>query len=115
MSLCLPVVAIEPLLERVGAEYTFYGSRPEHKGSEAAATVEEIVARASANVEAYMAGSSISVGDLLKLQVGDIVRLENSVDDESCITLSVCGRPKFKAKQGRIGAKQAIQIVARLR
>jgi flagellar motor switch protein FliM len=115
MSLCLPVVVIEPLLEKVGAEYTFYGSRPKHKGVQGAITVEEIILRAIARIEAYMAGSSISVRDLLRLQVGDIVRLDNSVDDESCITISVCGKPKFAAKQGRVGNRQAIQIVARLR
>lgn len=115
MSLCLPVVTIEPLLDKVGAEYTFYGARPEHKGPHTAAMVEEIVLRANAKVEAYMAGSAVSVRDLLRLQAGDIVRLDNSVSDESSVTVSVCGKPKFKAKQGRLGNKQAIQIVARLR
>ncbi len=115
MTLCLPVVVIEPLLEKVGAEYTFYGSRPRHRGLQQTATVEENVLRANARVEVYMAGSTISVRDLLRLQVGDIVRLDNSVHEESCITLSVCGKPKFVAKQGRIGNRQAIQILARLR
>ncbi len=114
MSLCLPVLAIEPILEKVGAEYTFYGARPEYKGPQTAAMVEEIVMHANANVEAYMAGSAISVRDLLRLQTGDIVRLDNSVAEESCVTVSVSGKPKFRAKQGRIGNKQAIQIVARL-
>jgi flagellar motor switch protein FliM len=114
MSLCLPVLAIEPMLEKVGAEYTFYGARPEYKGPQTPAMVEEIVMRANAKVEAYMAGSAISVRDLLRLQAGDIVRLDNSVAEESCVTVSVCGKPKFKAKQGRIGNKQAIQIVAGL-
>lgn len=114
MSLCLPVLAIEPMLEKVGAEYTFYGARPQHKGPQTAAMVEEIVLRTNAKVETYMAGSAISVRDLLRLQAGDIVRLDNSVAEESCVTVSVCGKPKFKAKQGRIGNKQAIQIVAGL-
>jgi flagellar motor switch protein FliM len=71
------------------------------------------VLRTKTEVEAYMAGSVITVGDLLRLQVGDIVRLDNNVVDESCITLAVNNKPKFKAKQGRVGKKQAIQIVSR--
>lgn len=113
MSLCLPVLAIEPILEKVGAEYTFYGAKHEYKGPQTASMVEEVVVRSNAKVEAYMAGSAISVRDLLRLQAGDIVRLDNSVAEESCVTVSVCGKPKFKAKQGRIGNKQAIQIVGR--
>ena len=61
-----------------------------------------------------MVGSVINVGDLLRLQVGDIVRLDNSVADESSITVSICTKPKFRAKQGRIGNKQAIQIISRI-
>jgi flagellar motor switch protein FliM len=115
MSLCLPAIVIEPILEKVGSEYTFYGSRPQYKSSENLEMLTEIIARTKAKVEASMTGSVIAVGDLLKLQVGDIVRLENSVADENSITVSVCGIPKFKAKQGRAGNKQAIQIVSRLR
>ncbi len=113
-SLCIPAVVIEPLLERVGAEYTFYGSRPQSRDAQAKKRIEEIVTEAKVPIEADMVGSVISVGDLLKLQIGDIVRLDNSVADESSITVSVRKKPKFKAKQGRIGNKQAIQIVSRI-
>ena len=115
MSICLPVIAIEEILEKVGAEYTFYGSRPQHKGGQTEKLIGEIIRGIKANVEASMTGSTISVGDLLRLQRGDIVRLDNSVAEESSITVSVCGKPKFRAKQGRLGNKQAIQIVSRLR
>jgi len=114
MSLCMPAVVIEPILEKVGAEYTFYGGRPEYRDPETVRILAEIVSRAKADVEANMAGSAITVNDLMRLQVGDIIRLDNSVADESSITVSVCGKPKFKAKQGRIGNKQAIQIVSRM-
>ncbi|RJP22005.1 MAG: flagellar motor switch protein FliM [Candidatus Abyssobacteria bacterium SURF_5] len=114
MSLCMPVLAIEPMLEKVGAEYTFYGAKPDQKGAQTAAAVKDIVFRASTSVEAYLSGSSIYVHDLLNLQVGDIIRLDNSTADESCITICVGGKQKFKAKQGRIGSRQAFQIVTRI-
>jgi len=114
MSFCMPAVVIEPVLEKVGAEYTFYGARPQYADSETIEALAEIVVRTKATVEANMAGSVISVSDLMGLQVGDIIRLDNSVADESSITVNVCGKSKFKAKQGRIGNKQAIQIVSRI-
>jgi flagellar motor switch protein FliM len=114
MSLCLPVVTLEPILEKAGAEYTFYGARPNHHDPQSAHTVRRIIMRTNARLDAYLAGSAITVKDLLRLQVGDIVRLDNAVADESCITVSVCGKPKFRAKQGRIGGKQAIQVVSRI-
>ena len=114
MSFCLPAIVVEPILEKVGAEYTFYGSRVQYKDPENSKMIAEIIMRAGAAIEANMVGSRISVADLLKLQVGDIVRLDNSVADESSVTITVCGKPKFKAKQGRIGNKQAIQIISRV-
>lgn len=114
MSFCLPAIVIEPVLEKVGAEYTFYGSRPQLQDPLITKKLAEIISRSKATVEACMMGSVISVNDLLKLQVGDIVRLDNSVADESSITVNVCGKPKFKAKQGRIGNKQAIQIISKI-
>jgi flagellar motor switch protein FliM len=113
MSFCIPAIVIEPVLENVGAEYTFYGSRPQFQDPLITGKLAEIISRSKATVEASMVGSVISVNDLLKLQVGDIVRLDNSVADESSITVNVCGKPKFKAKQGRIGNKQAIQIISK--
>jgi len=114
MSLCLPVISIESILDKVGAEYTFYGARPQHKDSQTAGMLQEIVLCTDAKLEALMTGSTITVKDLLRLQVGDIVRLDNSVEDEESVTLTVCGKPKFTGKQGRVGSRQAIQIVARL-
>ena len=114
MSICMPAVVIEPVLEKVGAEYTFYGSKPQYGDPLTKKRLLEIITRAKASVEADMVGSVINVGDLLRLQVGDIVRLDNSVADESSITVNVCKKPKFKAKQGRIGNKQAIQIISRI-
>lgn len=115
MSLCMPILAIEPMLDKVGAEYTFYGAKPDHRGLQTAETVKEVVCRANVYMEAFLSGSSISVTDLLSLQVGDIVRLDNSIADESSVTICVGGKQKFKAKQGRIGNRQAFQIVSRIR
>jgi len=114
MSLCLPVVSIESILDKVGAEYTFYGARPQHKDHQTTDMLEQIVLCTEAKLEALMVGSTITVKDLLKMQLGDIVRLDNNVEDESCVTINVCGKPKFAGKQGRVGNRQAIQIVARL-
>jgi len=114
MSLCMPVVAIEPMLDKVGAEYTFYGSKPQRKDHLIPMLLEEIVLRTKTKVEADMVGSLMTVRDLLKMQVGDIVRLDNNASEEACVTVTVCGKPKFKAKQGRVGKKQGIQIIGRL-
>jgi flagellar motor switch protein FliM len=114
MSLCMPVLAIEQILEKVGAEYTFYGAKPDHKGPQTATSVKEVIYRTTARLEAFLSGSSISVQDLLSLQKGDIVRLDNSIAEESCVTISVGGKPKFKAKQGKVGNRQAFQIVNRI-
>jgi flagellar motor switch protein FliM len=115
MSLCLPIPAIEPVLKQVGAEYTLYGMKADRKGPQTTATLKAIISKANVKVDAFLSGSSISIHDLLRLQVGDVIRLDNRAADENCVTIYVGGKPKFKAKEGTFGNRQAFQVVARIR
>jgi flagellar motor switch protein FliM len=56
--------------------------------------------------------AEISLGALLKLQVGDIIRLDQ--DSYSELLVKVEGTPKFKGFARRIKQKKALEVTSRL-
>lgn len=110
MNLCLPVVVMEPVMDKIGSEFTFSGGRV-HQTEQARRRIEDAVCSAKVTVTAYLGGSRICVSDLLALHRGDTLRLDNSIQDQERVVVSVGGRPKFYGKLGRVGQKEAIQIL----
>lgn len=111
MNLCFPVVVVEPVMDRIGSEFTFSGTRV-HQSADARQRIEEVLSEVEVSVTAYLSGSKISVGELMALRTGDVLRLDNHVQDQERVIISVGGKPKFFAKIGRMGAKEALQIVS---
>ncbi len=111
MNICMPVVVLEPVMEHIGSEFTFSGSRV-HQTSDARQRIETVLSSVDVSVTAYLGGSKISVRELLALRRGDTLRLDNHVRDQERVIISVGGKPKYYARIGRLGGKEALQIVA---
>ena len=110
MNLCLPVVVMEPIMDRIGSEFTFSGGKV-HQTDEARQRLEDVISGVKVSVTAFLGGSHIRVSDLLALRLGDTLRLDNATQDQERVIVSVGGKPKYYGKIGRLGAKEAIQIV----
>jgi len=74
------------------------------------ALVEQVLRRATLPVTAYLGGSRLSVRQLLSLQEGDILQLDNLVSGHA--TVNVGNGKKFYAKPGRVGDKSAVQVMS---
>ena len=59
-----------------------------------------------------MSAADVPLRNLMKLGVGDIVRLEQPA--EKPVLLSIGGKPAFLARMGLRGRAKAVQIVERL-
>ena len=75
--------------------------------------IEALIKRVDIPVKAILGHSSISVIDFMNLQLGDIIRLDSSVDSE--LTVYVGNIKKFTAVPGSSKDKYAIQITSVLR
>ena len=110
MSLCLPFNVIEPVMERLVTQgWLAYQRR---------STVEDqtdVIARelgaTLVGLQAYLAETTITVGELLALQPGDIVQTSKPSDGE--IILQVQGENKFAGKIGRHKDHLAMKITRR--
>ncbi|MBI4718765.1 MAG: flagellar motor switch protein FliM [Planctomycetes bacterium] len=107
MSLCLPFTVIEPMMEKlVNQGWVAYQRRA------AVADRSEDIARAigvtHVNMAAYLAETTMTVRELLTLQVGDIVQTAKPIRGD--IILQVEGENKFAGKLGRHKDHLAIRI-----
>jgi flagellar motor switch protein FliM len=108
MSLCIPFNAIEPLMDRLSSQTWFTSGR--QRGDQ---RWEEHIAgslsRAGVRVSGMLAETSITMGQLRDLEIGDVLTTEKAANDP--VVLTVEGRPKFLANIGQYRGRRALKIV----
>ncbi len=98
MSLCIPFNVIEPVMGKLLSQgWLAYQRRgaPEDRSQD----IGRAVAATYVDLVAYLAETTITVGELLTLQPGDIIQTAKPDDGE--IILQVEGENKFAGKIGR--------------
>ncbi len=110
MSLCIPFNVIEPVMEKLLSQgWLAYQRRtaPEDKTEDIArglgATFVDVVA--------FLAETTMTVGELMTLGVGDIIQTLKPTDGE--IILQVEGENKFAGRIGRNKENMAAKITRR--
>jgi flagellar motor switch protein FliM len=107
MSLCIPYNVIEPIMGVLAAQNWFSYQR---KGGQ-----EDHVRKLTKNIHhspvemrAFLAQTTITLNDLLALQVGDII----TTSKESCkdVAVQVEGKNKFFGQLGKYRDKRAIRV-----
>jgi len=108
--LCVPVASLKAM---VGGDSARIAVRP---GPEKAAAIRTALnltlEQASLPITVTIGAAEVPLRNLMKLGVGDIVRLEQPA--ERPVLLSIGGRPAFLARMGLRGRVKAVQIVERL-
>lgn len=107
MSLCFPFLTIQQALTSLKRE-----EFPSLVDNEAMNKYRNLMHNHINNVyltlSARYAPSAVTIGDLLKLKKGDIIKLSNAKKDE--IEILVAGHRKFYGKPGMINGRRAAQI-----
>jgi flagellar motor switch protein FliM len=109
IHLGLPFAALEPVMdifEKGGAiESTERPSGDQHK-------VLQRVLRAPVRLSCELIPTMVAVSDLLNLADGDVIALDNSVDES--VQLLVEGKPSFSASLMEIGGYKSAGIIGRI-
>src|SRR3954451_23035505 len=107
MSLCIPYNVIEPIMGVLAAQnwfsYQRKGGQEDHLRK-----LTRSVSNAPLEMRAFLARTTISMNDLLSLQVGDIITTDKSCEGEAF--MQVEGRNKFKGRLGQFRGSRAIRI-----
>ncbi|ODN31249.1 flagellar motor switch protein FliM [Fervidobacterium thailandense] len=108
LSLCWPSSVIEPLGEKLTTQSWFKVKQKEIT-EEIVESLRENLSKTKVDVVAKLGTTVLTLGEILLLEVGDVIRLKEHYDEP--ITVEVNGRAKFLAKPGQYKGNYAVKIV----
>lgn len=107
MSLCIPYNVIEPIIGLLNQQnwfsYQRKGSQDEHLRK-----LTRNVSNAPIELRAYLAATTMTLNELMALQVGDVITTDKAVGKE--VLIQVEGRNKFLGQIGKLRGSKAVQI-----
>lgn len=107
MSLCIPYLVLKPIATKLSAQKWFAsGTRKVSQLTRQHLSVQ--VQQSEVECRVQLGKTLISVDDLLKLEVGNVVRLEQRTNQD--LTLSVGDLPKFNGKPALNGNKLVFTV-----
>ncbi|MCK8823541.1 flagellar motor switch protein FliM [Fuchsiella alkaliacetigena] len=109
INICIPYIVLEPVVSKLNAQYWF-STTSGGQDEQSFEKVKERLSKAKLPVFADLASTEITVADLLHLQVGDVIRMDESASTEAKIKIGK--RSKFKGRPGVRGSKLAVEITS---
>jgi flagellar motor switch protein FliM len=107
INLCLPHVVLEPIMPKLSGQYWF-SKQKKNRDEEERLRVEERLKTAKLPVIAELGTATITVGEFLQLQPGDVIQLDQLI--ESKLKIRVGNRLKFLGQPGTQKGRVAVQI-----
>jgi len=109
VNICLPCIMLEPISNNLNARF-WYGTSAKEQTTEYLHYLKSKVKKAKVPVTALLGQTTITLKELLDLQKGDVIALDNPVNGE--IHLVVGAKAKFKGQVGLSGSHLAVQIIS---
>ncbi|WP_342472849.1 flagellar motor switch protein FliM [Metasolibacillus sp. FSL H7-0170] len=108
INICLPHVVLEPIVPNLSVRYWMQTNRKQNS-PEQMDFLQSRVKQSALPVVAELGNTTISVEDFLTMQLGDVIPLEQKIDEH--LVLKVGNTPKFTIQPGKLGKKMAVQII----
>ncbi|MDF1879903.1 flagellar motor switch protein FliM [Sulfurimonas sp. MAG313] len=106
MNLCYPVIALEPVLPKLASRDLMLNETSSKKSRNQ--ELQVLIGGAGVSVEASLGSAELTLGEILNLNAGDIIRLNASADD--IVTLRVDGKERFKGEIGLRRFRKSIKV-----
>lgn len=107
VNIALPVKALDPILEDLIPQR--WRKLEEGPKESASASISRLLREVEIPAKIHLGRASVSMQDVLSMEVGDVVRLETTVNDP--LQIEIGGQLRFQAKPGLAGKRLAVQIV----
>ncbi|MDR4509060.1 MAG: flagellar motor switch protein FliM [Candidatus Brocadiaceae bacterium] len=98
--LCIPVITLEMLMMKTVVS-------PLEKEEEMI-LIRNLLQEIEVNITAVLGTTQLSFHELLKLKIGDVIKLDNRVTGDIC--LEIDEKPKYTGKPGIVGKKMAFKV-----
>jgi flagellar motor switch protein FliM len=107
MSLCIPYNVIEPVIDRLSNQ-TWAAYKRSTKDDRLRTRLQSHLESAKIEVTTLLADTTISINDLMNLQVGDVILTEKPAS--SPLSLSVEGKRKYIGQLGQYRGNRAFKV-----
>lgn len=108
MTFCLPQIAFEPLTKNLNTRLLAAG-RAEHRKAESHhQTILELIRTTPIPIKAILSEATITVSELMNLQVGDVIQLDNKLTDP--LLMKIGHIPRLEGILGSKGSRYAIRV-----
>lgn len=107
MNVCLPFLTLEDIMDKLNTKYWFSTMQDRDEQSYAD-VIETAINKAQIPISAELGKSTITVWDFVNLQIGDVIKLNTSVEDE--LDIYVGNIVKFKALPGSASENYAVKV-----
>lgn len=107
MSLCIPFNVIEPIMGRLTSQ-DWFGQKKQGVQEDRRPSLMENLKEASLNLRAYLARTTMSMSDLMSLEVGDVIKTRKEATDD--LILQIGGNSKFAGKAGQFRGHRAFRV-----
>ncbi|PLR84221.1 flagellar motor switch protein FliM [Bacillus canaveralius] len=112
INICIPHVVLEPIIPKLSVHYWMQTDKKDREPQEIA-VLEQRIQEAYLPITAELGISDISIQDFLMLDVGDVIELNQPI--EQPLTIKVGEIPKYRGQPGRTNKKLAIQVIEALK
>jgi len=107
MSICIPFNVIEPVIGKLATQSWLAYTR-RISTQDQIRSFSDNLRRTNVEMTAYLGETRMTVGELLSLAPGDIIKLDKLVNRD--FVLRVCGRNKYAGRLGQLRGFKALQI-----
>lgn len=107
VSLCLPDIVLEAASGKMSLRQRF-GRGPRHTDAKCAADLQVALEETRLPVVAVLGRTSVTFGELLCLEPGDVVKIGTRVDEDLAIVIGE--RQRLRGRPGLLGRSLAVQI-----
>ncbi|AMW31918.1 flagellar motor switch protein FliM [Fervidobacterium islandicum] len=107
MSICWPSSVIEPIGEKLTTQ-SWFKVKQKEATEEHIEKLRENLQRTKIDVIAIIGETVLTLGEILTLEIGDVIRLKEHYDEP--IKVEVNGRTKFLGKPGQYKGNYAVKI-----
>jgi len=107
IHICIPHLVIEPVIPKLSTKFWFSGISKEMTGSDLK-IIEKKIQSTLLPVRVLLGGNDLTVRDFLGLNIGDVIPLDTSINDD--LKIFVGNLRKFSGKPGMKKNKVAVKI-----
>ncbi len=108
LSICVPHPVIEPLMDRLNTQAWFSSGSRKAGSDDDRHKLADGIRHAQLPISVELGSTTITVGELLDIRDGDVIRLDRSSDGE--LPVMAGKRARFVGRPGTLGGNRAVQV-----